>query len=131
LYTKPILVLKQLRSIWESEAQDEGIIVTENDAAEEDHITKEDHLPVEFLTLRRRPNRGNSRIYAELKNDNNSRSKTLNRNTSAPLWKPDEETDNQPFSSILADLKKITDKLAPQVIKIFFKNTITPMRPER
>ena len=114
LYTKPILLLKQLRIIWESEAQDEGIIVAENDIDGHDQCAKADHLPVEFLTLRRRPNRGNSRIYAELQNENRNRPKVLNRNISAPIWKSD-DIDSQPFSSILADLKKITEKLAPQV----------------
>ena len=123
LYTKPILVLKQLRNIWEREAQesqedDLGVIISKNEN-EDKIVDNSTSVPVEFLTLRRRPYRSSSRLYNMGNMAETKKKCGLSRNISAPLWKDDPRDNSpQPFSSILADLKSVTDKLAMNNFKV-------------
>ena len=91
LYTKPLYLLKQLRNIWEREVHDGSHFFDEN------HDSKHNHVPVEFLTMRRlRPAQ------------RPASARSVKSETKMYTF----EQLDQPMSSILADLKQATDQLA-------------------
>ena len=90
LYTKPLYLLKQLRNIWEREVHDGSHFFEDN------NDSKQNQVPVEFLTMRRR--RPAQRP---------SSSRSVKSETKMYNFELD-----QPMSSILAGLKQATDQLA-------------------
>merc|ERR1719285_574991 len=97
LYTKPLYVLKQLRNIWEREVQDGSTHMFNTNTNKDD----DQHVPLEFLTMRRRPARRAS-------------SARSSKSENPKIYNFDLQSDqqHQPMSSILADLKEATDQLA-------------------
>lgn len=103
LYTKPLYLLKQLRNIWEREVHDGSFEVSSREQSQS--------VPVEFLTMRRRPAR---------------RCSSARSSTQPKVYSFD--FDEKPVSSILADLKQATDRLAEGIKNVDFLNGLEQSR---
>ena len=106
-------MLKQLRNIWEREVQDGSTHMFNTNTNKDD----DQHVPLEFLTMRRRPARRASSARS-------SKSET------PKIYNFDLQSDqqHQPMSSILADLKEATDQLAAGIKNVDFLNGLEQSR---
>ena len=114
IYTQPILVLKNLRKIWEQEVQDEETFEEIGTGSPDDSPKKSNYssnVPFEFLTLRRRPNRRSQSNRSGSIRRNSNNSMRLN-STGSRGRNSSSDWEDQAFGSILADLKMATEKLA-------------------
>ena len=100
-------MLKQLRNIWEREVQDGSIQMFDTNTNKDDQ-----HVPVEFLTMRRRPAR---------------RASSARKAEAPKVYSIDLQSDQQ-MSSILADLKQATDQLAAGIKNVDFLNGLEQSR---
>ena len=116
IYTQPILVLKNLRKIWEQEVQDEETFEELGTGSPDDSPKKSNcNVPFEFLTLRRRPNRRSQTNRSASIRRNSNNSMRLNSTGSSLRGRhSSSDWEDQAFGSILADLKMATEKLATQ-----------------
>ena len=123
LYTTPLLMLKNLRHIWERAAtdSDEKLLETdvdigiEVDADDEHKRNKDTHdeIPFEFLTMRRRPRRARPAARANSLGARKHTSTELRVPTRIHVKTRSDEDDTESYGSFLADLKSVTDTLAP------------------